>query len=309
MKVIKLNPTADAQLTSSTVAENDYPAWSSATTYALGARVIRASVHKIYESLVASNTNNVPEQTTIVQLPSAPKWLEVSATNRWKMFDAYANTQTSTATSMTVVLATSDINSFALFGLVGRSYSAQLRDAAAVLVYDTGTISLEAAIVGDWYDYFFAGFKQIDQVVKLDLPVYYAASLTVSLDGATVACGHLAVGYATEIGSAQYGAAAGITDYSKKEADAFGNVAFIVRAYSKRLSARLMLDNAIITAVQRLLASVRASPCVWVGTDPDAGPDPGRYDLLTVYGFFKDFSIEISYPQMSYCSLEIEGLI
>jgi hypothetical protein len=33
-----------------------------------------------------------------------------------------------------------------------------------------------------------------------------------------------------------------------------------------------------------------------------------RYAPNSVYGFFKDFNIEVSYPTQSWCSLEIEGL-
>ena len=41
MKLIRPNTINDAALVSSTVAETDHPVWSSATTYALGARVIK----------------------------------------------------------------------------------------------------------------------------------------------------------------------------------------------------------------------------------------------------------------------------
>jgi hypothetical protein len=40
---------------------------------------------------------------------------------------------------------------------------------------------------------------------------------------------------------------------------------------------------------------------VWVGSE--------EYASMIVYGFYKDFSIEISYPTVSICSLEIEGLV
>ena len=53
----------------------------------------------------------------------------------------------------------------------------------------------------------------------------------------------------------------------------------------------------------RVLAEVRATPCAWLGVDV-AGFDP-----LTVYGFYKDFSIDIAYFYTSRCNLEIEGLI
>ena len=36
----------------------------------------------------------------------------------------------------------------------------------------------------------------------------------------------------------------------------------------------------------------------------------GVYNIesLTAYGFYKEFSIDLAYPTVSYCSLTIEGL-
>lgn len=104
------------------------------------------------------------------------------------------------------------------------------------------------------------------------------------------------------LGDTQYGASVGIIDYSRKETDAFGVTTFVRRAYSKRMSAKLMLDNVQMNKVQRVLADLRATPCAWIGADDVT------YAPLVVYGFYKDFSIEVAYPTASYCSLEVEGL-
>ena len=105
-----------------------------------------------------------------------------------------------------------------------------------------------------------------------------------------------------DLGEAAYGASLGIIDYSRKDTDEFGVTTFVRRDFSKRLTARLMLQNTQINRVQRVLAELRAQPAIWVTSDVD--------DLrpLTVFGFFRDFAIEVAYPTQSYCSLEIEGL-
>jgi hypothetical protein len=69
------------------------------------------------------------------------------------------------------------------------------------------------------------------------------------------------------------------------------------------MSASLMIDGVGINKVQRVLADLRATPCAWIGTD-EAGFEP-----LTLFGFYRDFSIEVSYPLLSLCTLEIEGLV
>ena len=47
-------------------------------------------VHKVYESLSAGNTGNYPPLDV---LETVPKWLEVSATNRWRAFDNKVGTR------------------------------------------------------------------------------------------------------------------------------------------------------------------------------------------------------------------------
>lgn len=301
MKVIKPKTIDDAALTSSSVAETDYAAWAVGTTYAIGNRVIRPN-HKIYESLVASNVGNIPENTTIVSLPSAPKWLEVSYTNRWKMFDPQVSSQTTATTSLTVVLATSNITAVALFGLIGNSVTLELRDSTTALVYSY-TLNLQGAAISNWFDYYYQDFVQVAQLVRTDLPLVYSGSLTITITGPNVACGQCVIGKAFELGDIQYGATAGIVDYSKKETDVYGITTFIVRAYSKRMTAKLWVPNSNLNSIQQTLAGVRATPCVWLGTDDT------NYEPLVVYGFYKDFSLEIAYFDTSYCSLEIEGLI
>ena len=61
--------------------------------------------------------------------------------------------------------------------------------------------------------------------------------------------------------------------------------------------------------IQRSLAAVRALPCLWIGEE--------GYDSLAVYGFYKDFSTELTIGKdpdtgaggTSYVTLTIEGLI
>ena len=68
--VVRPTPINDANFVSSNVPENDFPEFASGTTYALGARVIvTTGYHRIYESLVASNTGNFPPQLLL------PDWL------------------------------------------------------------------------------------------------------------------------------------------------------------------------------------------------------------------------------------------
>jgi hypothetical protein len=296
MKVIKPVAVTDAVLISSTAPETDYSAWAAGTAYSVGNRVIRTSTHRIYERLIAGTTATAPELDAV-------NWIDIAPTNRWAMFDNEVSTQTALASPLTVVIKPGFVNGIALFGLVGDSLTVTVRDGLAGSVVYSRTLALDGTILADWYQYFFEPYVQRADVVLTDLPPYGDAHITLTLTGSgTVKCGIVALGTVYTLGDTQQGASVSIVDYSRKETDAFGVTSFVQRAYSKRMSVNLLLANAQLNKTQRVLADLRASPAAWVGTDA-----PG-YEPLTVYGFYKDFSIDIAYPQLSYCSLEIEGL-
>jgi hypothetical protein len=293
MKVIKPVTIGAAQVVSSNVPETEYPAWSSATTYAVSDRVI--SGHMIYESLIASNLNKDPAASPI-------EWMRIGPTNQWSMFDTEISTQTTASSEIAVVISPGFVNSLALFGLEGSNLSVEVKDSPAGTVIYSHEQTLDGSIVGDWYQYFFEPIEQLDEVVLQGLPPYTNAHISVRITGLTTKCGILAAGTVYELGRMQIGASAGITDYSRKDTTATGTTTFVKRRYSKRMRAPLVVENTGINKLQRLLAGLRATPCVWIGTDA-----PG-YQLLTVFGFYRDFSIDVAYFNRSYCNLEIEGL-
>ena len=124
-----------------------------------------------------------------------------------------------------------------------------------------------------------------------------------SYETGDIRLGKFTVGNSVEIGQAQYGVSTSITDYSKKNTDEFGNVSFVKRAFSKKISCRLLLDKSAYNTVLQLFYDLRATPTSWVVTD-----DENYSKGSIIYGYYKDFSMDIAYPTMCACSLEIEGL-
>lgn len=295
MKVVKPTPITAAMLVSTDATET-YAAWNAATAYVVGDIVLRTATQRLYQRLISGTTATAPESDTT-------NWLNIAPSNKWAMFDGEISTATTKTTSLTVVLKPGYVNSLALFGLVGSNLAVTVRDALAGNIVYTLSQDLDGTIIADWYQYFFEPVVQLAELVLTDLPPYGDAHITVVLTGTgTVESGICLVGTFYPLGDTQYGASVGIIDYSRKETDAFGITTFVRRAYSKRMSAKLMLDNVQMNKVQRVLADLRATPCAWIGADDVT------YAPLVVYGFYKDFAIEVAYPTMSYCSLEVEGL-
>ena len=274
-------------------------AWSSATTYAKDA-LVDYQEH-IYQSLVNSNTNNIPS------VVGSTFWTQIGPDNRHAMFDGQISTLTTSSTPLIVVLSTGIINSTALLGLVGSSVTVHLTDGASSSVVYSKTNGLDGTVLNDWYMYFFEPFVQKGEVVLTDLPPYNSGYLVMILSGgSTVSIGELMVGTVYALGEhdLEQGASIGIIDYSRKDTDPdTGKTTFVERAFSKRMSGQFLIENGSLNGVQRILSDIRAVPSVFIGSE---GED---YSPLVVYGFYRDFSIDIAYPTKSFCRLEVEGLI
>lgn len=298
MKFVKPTPITDAKLISSSVAENDHAAWSDATTYAQGNKVILTSTHRIYESVQGGNLNKPPASD------DGTWWIDIGPTNRWAMFDSAVGTVTTAAEEITVTLAPGIASSLALLDLDGTEVRATMIDGpGGPTVYDR-TITLgDSAIVVDWAGYFFDDIIPRTVAFFDDIPPYSAGRITITVSAVTTAgCGTLAIGRTIDIGKTRMGARVGIVDYSKKETDIFGVTDILERSYAKRIEAEVYVENTRLDYVTRQLSDVRATPCVWLA-DNGAG-----YESLVAYGFYKDWGVNISYPNHSECSLTIEGL-
>ena len=295
MKVIKPINIASAMLVSSTAVETA-PAWLAATAYVVGNTVLRTATQRIYQRLIAGTTATAPEV-------DAANWLDIGPSNTWAMFDSQISTQTGAATTLTTVIKPGLCNALALFGLEGSSLTITVRDALAGSVVYSSSKILDGTVIADWYQYYFESSVQLAEVVYTDLPPYGDAHITVTVvSGGTAKCGALLVGTVYVVGDTLAGATSSITDYSRKDTDAFGVTTFVKRAYSKRMTSKMMLPRAQLNKVQRVLADLRATPCAWIATEAEG------FEPLTLFGYYRDFSIDVAYPNMSFCSLEIEGL-
>ena len=297
MKLIKPITYAETQLISTTATET-YATWTIGTTYA--ALVYVQYGTRIYQSLVAGNVGNQPDT-------NPTKWLDYSPDNKHAMFDTQVSTQTTKATSLTSVLKPGAVfNSLAFLNLLGTSLNVKVQtDVGGTEVYNR-TISLDDTIIIDWYTYFFEPYDFKTEVVLTDIPPYIAGTVTMVLSapsGNTVAIGAMLPGTVYNIGGTQYGATVGIRDYSVKNTDAYGNTTFVQRAYSKRMEATVYVDASTLNFNYKLLTDLRSIPSVWIGSDSDA------LKPLIVFGYYRDFNVNIQYPTYSLCTLSIEGLI
>jgi hypothetical protein len=301
MNMIRPTTITDAMLVSSDVPETDYDEYDAGTTYAEDDYVMETAsgVHKVYQSLQGANTGHALTDTLW--------WLEISPTNRWKVFDTKVQTQTSQAASMEYVLEPGLFDAVALLNLEATSVQIVIDDPVEGEVYNETTNLVTTIPYSDWYLYFFEPSIRDTDIVKTDMcaigtPPFTNAQITITITNTAgnAECGGIVLGMQAYIGAMAYGAEAGNIDYSVKSADDFGNYTITERSYSKRMNCPLEIRNLVVDESKRLLDQYRATPMVFVGHED--------YTMFIIYGFIKNYSIVMAHPAFSRCDLEIEGL-
>lgn len=297
MKIIQPIPVTAAMLTASNVPETDATAWT-AGTYTLGTK--RMYEHRVYEVIVTS-TSDRPD---IGAAAATPTWLDLGATNRFKMFDQIISTQTTYASQIDVDITPGAIvNGVACFGLYGNEITLTVTDPLEGQVYSETRSLQDNTLIVDWYSYFFEEIAFRPDMVFLNLPSYGAATITITVDAglANAEVGEVVIGKQRTLGISNFGTSVSIQDYSIKSVDDFGNTIIVQRAYSKRADYDVTVETGNIAAVQKGLADIRTTPTVFIG-------DENRSETV-VYGFYKQFNIVLTTPSISDCSIEVEGLV
>jgi len=300
MKIINPISIKDVNLTYSSIPEADYTPFNFSSTYGLGDRsiVVSANTHQIWESIQGGNTGHIPVGGT-----SDLWWVYVGTTNKWSMFDTSLTTQSSKLDEITVgINSLVRVDSVALMNVSASFARIVMTDPVDGVVYDKTTNLVQTGLISDWWSFFFSPIVRLKDFLASDLPPYSSANISITLTaiGNEVKCGACVLGMSREIGNVQYGAKAGIQDYSVKQRDTFGNYSILERAFNKYSDVTLEVENTFIDEFQAIMADYRATPIIYSGSD--------TYNSLLIYGFYKDFSVVISYPTISICSMTLEGL-
>lgn len=240
---------------------------------------------------------------TTIPVPATPDWTEDEATNRFKMFDQLNGSQTENADSVDVVVTPLEIiNSVAALNIFANTLQVIVTDPSEGVVYDRTVELISNSGIIDWHAYYFTPIQRQTDVVLTDLPSYSQASTAAILaeSGTTVKVGVLVFGSQKFIGTTDYGTSIGIINYSVKTEDANGNFVITKRTFSKRADYVITLETGTVADIQNFLTSILDTPAVWIG-DEDFGS-------TLIYGYYRDFDIFLSGPQVSDGTIIVEGL-
>jgi hypothetical protein len=264
MRVLVPYAITDARLSSSSVPESDYPAWSAATAYAAGQRVIRTQTHRIYERQTAGTSAAAPEADEV-------RWLDVGPTNRWAMLDESVGSSTTATGSLSVTLAMpGPVGDVVLLDVIGSS----------VAIAANGSTVRTVAVPAP------AATGLGSTVVVSGLAIGGAPSIGVTVTGSgTVSVGTLSVGTFTSLGQPERGQKLGIVDYSTKAFDAYGSASVVRRNSARRVEAAFTTAPTSFDQLARVLAAVRSRPVIWQGLT--------WVDATCVYGICADWSLSL----------------
>lgn len=236
-------------------------------------------------------------------------WLNTGSTNRWKMFDKSVQSQTTALGTFTTQIYLADlVDLVATLNLTGNSIRLTGTTPTSGTFYDN-TVSLveDEGPIRDAWDYCFTGFRVRKDFVFDNIPQYGNATYTLTINGAptqTVGVGAALFGTSRDISSAkkgvEQGARQGITDYSVKKRDDFGNYTIVERAFSKRANWTVYVNADEVDYLHTFLEESRATPMLFIGSR--------KYSSSAIYGFYKNYEVTIAYPDFSVLDIEIDGL-
>jgi hypothetical protein len=312
-------PPNDVDAPGATLTASNVPAtasgeaeWSAMTTYAIGDIVtVLGTTQRRYESLANGNLGNDPTTSPL-------QWLDLGATNRWRMFDGGTSTLTTNAESIDVTIEANDfVNGIALLNVSGSKIRIVITpDGESAPVFDQEAEFLIGIGESNWWSWFFGStlgiVDELRDHVVLSLPQLFSPTVRIIIErpGGIAEAGLIVVGRQQELAVGIYGSRVGIRDFSTKEIDTFGNFRVVERRFAKRAEIDFYAQTQQVASLQRALASRRASPTVYIGSASAClfCPLPIRHEELIIYGFYADFDIILQDRENSSGTIELEGL-
>ncbi len=295
MQVLEPIPITGVMLTSTTATEAA-PIWASGTTYAVGAVVQHD--RRLYRRLTAGAGAKAPPQD-----PDA--WSDGGPANPWAMFDDMNNTTTTgpVGTPLIVVVRPGQFfSSLYLGGLSGGQAKATLRDGPGGTVIFERELGLYERNAGDWHEYLFSPFRDVEDALIDGIPMSVDPELTIEIDagaGAAAQCAMCAIGDIHTIGGTQWGASAKLVSYSHIKTDVFGKTTRVKRHSAKTMRATVYVPLSQAAGVQDLLARLDARAALWSATPVD------KYRPLRVFGLATG---DMIFENVHFAALNLEAI-
>lgn len=294
MIVIEPVEITKSRVISSSLPTNDYPQWVSGTTYAKYDR--RMWNGDVFERLTDGAGTDSPNSDTT-------NWAWVGPGKRYAPFDVASSTIASATGSMTWTVRLNAPNTTFITAIFLENVfadSVTISVVSGVTTVYSRTVQLSKPVSGS----VFGSTRRMRSVVLTDLPAVYDPDINVTVTGASsaqVSLGRCVMGPWWPVGDTKFGVSIGITSYSVKEVDAYGNPTLVKRPAADEISFPVRIATVDIGEIKYRLKQLDGKFAVFVG-DLDM-------EFISAYGWFDEFRTDIQYPKVSQCTLKVQGAI
>jgi len=298
MKIIE---PADFALTSTNVADSQYPVWDASTSYSAGDNVYLTDNHGEYKALT-NNSGKYPADN-----PADWQWL--GTTNRWRMFDQYLNTVTENNGTIDFKITAYSTEAFYLANIEVTNLTIEVTNNKTGEIIESEDVNLMQDPIdwldyfyGDWYIYNKGSFVYFRKTLVEDVTYH----IIIDNKNDTAKAGIFVIGKLKDIGVSLTNANLSALDYSKVETDSNTGITFLQQGnYAKTLDLDVLTNTRGLDVVYRTLTGIRGKPMVFVADDRDSE----NLSSLAVFGYLKKFEAVLKTRRETLLTLNLQGLI
>jgi hypothetical protein len=266
-----------------------------------GTHTATASIHRIYESLIAGNIGNPPA------IDDGTKWFDRGPTNLWSMLDLYRPSITWGASPMTFTLTPGQVIRSLFFGSLVATQVDVVQKRAGVTI-KTWSRELLTRTVVNFTDYWYKPFTVQQSVQILDTLLYGDSTfeITITRDSGPVGLGEIVQGNPVVLGKTQYGAQRKNRNYTKFDRNTDGTPQAPIRQRNVPSSVQtLTFPKDYTTALLQFGEDANGRVVVVSGLDDDAHP---YFEPTLILGLITTFDIDLSHPNDGVLSLGAEEI-
>lgn len=277
-------------------------AWVVGTNYPIGQTVSHALSYKrfIYKAAVA-NVGIKPSSD------NGTTWGNQGAQNLYRCLYDKTNNKTERAGTVWLTVDSSMSDTAAMIGMRGTSckITQMLEDNTIVMATEYSLLYKGAKSMSE---YIFNPFITQESVWQNILKWGKTkVKFEVNYPNGIAAVGRIIVGRSTYIGKALWGGTAGIVDFSVKKRDEnFGDVYMQQRDYADRANLKVYVPTKDADLVKKFLTSIRGTEVLFIGDDRD--DQDAALEMLSIYGFYKDFDVLLNGPEYTEIQINYEAL-
>lgn len=255
-----------------------------AGTYTNGARVVYGD--RVWESVVADNSDDPVSGS----LKATPTWIDAGPSNKMAAFDQRNVTRCVRTDGSNLVLRFkigAPITALYLFAVTGSALTVRFyaEDGTTLLRTESPAIRSFESWSPDWWDFFFTPWISNTQFGLIRVPASYGMVVEIDIapEDGRAELGEAMVGVPTAIGRHKIGLDLGISDYSQKETDEFGDMSILKRETAPRRVYNLHIEPHMVATVEATLRGLTGTKTVFIVDS--------RLPALTVLGVLGDSKI------------------